>query len=319
MKQINNTTRRAMQGFTLVELMIALVLGLVVIGGVISVLLSNQQTYRTNSALSQLQDNARTAFELLARDIRQAGSTPCGNTEVTSILNGTAGTAWYQWVNGAGIQGADVATTLAPALPGALAQPAIVTRGVGLVSQAKVNAGASCAAGIPLLSAPSEIAGNSLVMACDGNQAYIFETQAYAGGQLKPVAAGTPGNNLSLATCSSFAATAYVAPYNADAWYVAPAGAGAAAGTDSLYRAHFVNNALQADEIVRGVKDLRISYHLTGGTSFVNAATASTNWPNVDAVRVALTLRSVTNPNNTNTNLTEPLVRTFNTTISVRR
>ena len=43
--------RRADAGFTLVELMIALVLGLVVVAGVGSVFLANQNAYRTNVAL----------------------------------------------------------------------------------------------------------------------------------------------------------------------------------------------------------------------------------------------------------------------------
>lgn len=304
------------QGLTLVELMVALVLGLIVVGGVISVLLSNQQSYRTNQALSQLQDNARTAFELLARDVRQAGSTPCGNTEVTSILNGTAGTDWYQWVNGAGIQGADDATTLVPVLNSALAQSAIVTRGVGLVSTPMISPGQDCATGIPLPSAPTNISANDLVMACDGNQAYVFQTQAYAGGLLKPAAGGTPGSNLGLATCGSFANTSYVAPYNADAWYVAPAGVGAPANTFSLYRAHYANNALQADEIVRGVTNLQITYHVSGGAGYVTAAAVAGSWGTVDAVQIALTLSTLTNPNNTSQ--PEPLVRTFNTTIGVR-
>lgn len=308
--------RQQHAGFTLVELMVALVLGLIVVGGVISVLLSNQQSYRTNQALSQLQDNSRTAFELLARDIRQAGSTPCGNTEVTSILNGTAGTVWYQWVDGAGIQGVDNATTLVPALAAAAAQPAIVTRGVGLVSPTMITPAQPCGAGIPLPNAPAEIAANDLVMACDGEQAYIFQTQAFGGGLLRPVAAGTPGNNLSLATCGSFANTAYVAPYNADAWYVAPAGVGAPAGMLSLYRAHYLGGALRSDEIIRGVIGLQISYLVNGGAGFVNAAAVAGDWAKVSAVQVALTLRSVTNPNNAAQ--PEPLVRTFTTTINVR-
>src|SRR3546814_1117931 len=44
-------------GFSLVELMISLVLGLIVIGGVTTVFLSNQQSYRSNEGLSQLQEN----------------------------------------------------------------------------------------------------------------------------------------------------------------------------------------------------------------------------------------------------------------------
>ena len=40
-------------GFSLVELMIALVIGLMVTGGAVNVFLANQQTYRANSALSE--------------------------------------------------------------------------------------------------------------------------------------------------------------------------------------------------------------------------------------------------------------------------
>lgn len=151
MKHINQTSAKNARGFTLIELMIAMVLGLVLIGGVISVLLSNQQTYRTNNALSQLQDNARTAFELLARDIRQAGSTPCGNTSVTSLLvslNG-AGTDTYIWNANTPMQGFDNATTVTPALPGALGQSAIVTKGVGVVSTPMLTAGGACTNGAP--------------------------------------------------------------------------------------------------------------------------------------------------------------------------
>lgn len=61
------------QGFTLVELMIAMVLGLFLVGGVLSVFLSNSQTYRTNEALSRVQENGRFALEFLASDLRHAG------------------------------------------------------------------------------------------------------------------------------------------------------------------------------------------------------------------------------------------------------
>ena len=56
-----------MLGFTLIELMIAMLLGLIVIGGVSSIFLANQQTYRSNEALSEVQDGARVAFEMLSR------------------------------------------------------------------------------------------------------------------------------------------------------------------------------------------------------------------------------------------------------------
>ncbi len=82
-------------GFSMVELMVALVLGLVIIAGVISVVLANKRSYGTNEGLSQIQESARTAHELLARDIRQSGSTGCDNGQ--RIANALAtGTQWWK-------------------------------------------------------------------------------------------------------------------------------------------------------------------------------------------------------------------------------
>ena len=78
---------RRCRGVTLIELMISMMLGLIVIGGVVSVVLAGKQSYRTNEALSQVQESARTAFELMARDIRQAGANGCGNNDrVANVL-----------------------------------------------------------------------------------------------------------------------------------------------------------------------------------------------------------------------------------------
>jgi type IV pilus assembly protein PilW len=60
-------------GFSLVELMIAMLLGLFIIGGVISVFLSNRVAYRQNENLARMQENARYAFEVVGRDIREVG------------------------------------------------------------------------------------------------------------------------------------------------------------------------------------------------------------------------------------------------------
>ena len=93
-------------GFSLIELMIAMLLGLIVIGGVVSVFLANQQSYRTNQALGDVQDGSRIAFEMMAQDIRNAGLTGCdssGTGNITSVLkNSPAGggtTWWANWNN----------------------------------------------------------------------------------------------------------------------------------------------------------------------------------------------------------------------------
>ena len=73
---MNNTYPiRPERGFSIVELMIALLLGLILLGGVIQVFLSSRQTYNANEAMSRMQENGRFALEFIARSARLAGYT----------------------------------------------------------------------------------------------------------------------------------------------------------------------------------------------------------------------------------------------------
>ena len=102
------------RGFSLVELMVAMALGLVIVGGVVSVMLANKRSYRTNEGLSQIQESARTAYELIARDVRQSGTTGCDNARRMGNLLANASTVWWQaWegVHGYGNSQTDSAVT----------------------------------------------------------------------------------------------------------------------------------------------------------------------------------------------------------------
>ncbi len=83
------TIARGMRGVTLVELMIALVIGLILTAGATQIFIGSKQTYRTTEALSRIQENGRMALQLLARDIRQADYVGCQDnlTSVNSTLN----------------------------------------------------------------------------------------------------------------------------------------------------------------------------------------------------------------------------------------
>ncbi|MFP3416601.1 prepilin-type N-terminal cleavage/methylation domain-containing protein, partial [Bacillus sp. SIMBA_074] len=48
------------QGFSLIELMIALVLGLLVVGAAIGIFLSNRQTYQATEGVGRAQEGVRT-------------------------------------------------------------------------------------------------------------------------------------------------------------------------------------------------------------------------------------------------------------------
>ena len=75
--QIGRATARnnlsAGRGFTLIEMMISLTIGLVIVGALVSVLISNSQNAKTNDRTAELQSNGRYAMDHLKRELRHAG------------------------------------------------------------------------------------------------------------------------------------------------------------------------------------------------------------------------------------------------------
>lgn len=68
------------RGFTLTELLVSLVLGIFVVGGVLSVFVGGLETFRMTDSLSRIQESGRYSLERMRRDLRQAGYFGCRNT-----------------------------------------------------------------------------------------------------------------------------------------------------------------------------------------------------------------------------------------------
>ena len=71
--------RTRQRGMTLVELMVALTLGLFLIAGVINVFLANKEASQVETALARLQENGRIALDMLVSDLRDAYYIGCGS------------------------------------------------------------------------------------------------------------------------------------------------------------------------------------------------------------------------------------------------
>jgi type IV pilus assembly protein PilW len=71
-----NQTQSQEKGFTLVELLIAITIGMFIMAGVLTALTSQNQSYVTQDEVVEMQQNARVAIDLLTRDIRTAGYDP---------------------------------------------------------------------------------------------------------------------------------------------------------------------------------------------------------------------------------------------------
>jgi len=60
-------------GFTLIEIMIAITIGLVMLAGILQISQANKESSRLQRNMGFVQENMRIAMELLTRDIRMAG------------------------------------------------------------------------------------------------------------------------------------------------------------------------------------------------------------------------------------------------------
>jgi type IV pilus assembly protein PilW len=78
--------KRRQYGMSLVELMIAMLLGLIIIGGSIQVFVSSKVSYNVADGLARIQENARYSMDLLNREVRMlGGGSFCGGVDTTFI------------------------------------------------------------------------------------------------------------------------------------------------------------------------------------------------------------------------------------------
>jgi type IV pilus assembly protein PilW len=282
-------------GFGLVELMVALVLGLIVVGGAVSVFASNRQAFRATEGLSRLQENARVGFEIMTRDVRDAGGTPCSKRiPVANVLNGGAGNWMYDWdITIRGFEPANVVGSL-PAVgdDGARAAgtDALVVHSGGTAS-ASIEDHDEAGGTFQLNTADHGLRAGDLAIVCDYRQATLLQLTAVAGQTLTfGAGAGTPGNCSSIAlafptNCAAgspnyeYQPNSVVSRLTSVAWYVGDKTDGGRA----LYR--MVGGATEPEEIVDGVRDLELSYLWPGQADYADANLVP-NWADVTAVRI---------------------------------
>lgn len=332
--------RGSQRGFTMVELMVALLLGLVLIGGVINVFLTSGQTLRVNQNLSRVHENARFAIEMFSREIREAGMVPCGSTLSANVLRGSDGSVtWWASTYDGMVRGFDDGQD-STAIKGFGASTA---DRVGGTDALLILRPSSDEADLRRL-ASHDPAENSFTdasvistavksrydsrpaLVCDGKSAALLQI-----GAAEKYDYGTGTYNCSMNLGSADAACATTTPRTFDAgaqltrwdpafWYIGHN----ARGTKSLYRVGIKLNsstgAVENDvqEMVPDVENMEIDYLTRNrdndnvlATDWVAASAFTGGWTSttaeVVAARVKLTLRSTEAVGEGNV----PLTRTF--------
>jgi len=74
-------------GLSLIELMIAILIGLFLTAGLIELFTHSKQTYRVQDELSRLQENARFAMQTISRDLRMADFAGCRSNSLADAKN----------------------------------------------------------------------------------------------------------------------------------------------------------------------------------------------------------------------------------------
>ena len=306
MRTVEMKFPQRMGGLSLIELMVAMVLGLLVVGAAIGIFLSNRQTYRATENLGRVQESARTSYEMVARDIREAAGNPCvNNVPVVNVINGAAGNWWTNLTTwGDAFRGFADDENL-PGGPGfgtATGERLAGTEAVQLLSAednvVTISAHNTAGAEFTVNTAGHGFSAGDLAMACNARQASIFQVSSVVGTAIGHGTGGTPGNctsGLGLPlNCGAGTVFEYAAPnsvlvgLNASRWLVA----NNPAGNPALYQVRMVAGAPQMQEIVEGVTDMTVTYLLNDGDQYVAAATVGTRWPDVVAARIELTLES---------------------------
>src|SRR4029078_6760296 len=85
--------RRRSGGFSLVELMVAVAIGLLIVAAMMTAFLSDSTTTRANVRFSEVQNNGRYAIDLLRRELQHSGFLGLGALGLTKITkSGATGT-----------------------------------------------------------------------------------------------------------------------------------------------------------------------------------------------------------------------------------
>lgn len=84
MRNVESSWVSPQRGFTLVELMVSMTLGLILTAGLVQIFVSNKQSFLMSQALSNVQESGREGAMILAREIRNADYWGC-ITAATSV------------------------------------------------------------------------------------------------------------------------------------------------------------------------------------------------------------------------------------------
>lgn len=313
---------RRQSGLSLIELMIALALGLVLTLGVVQIFLGSSQTYRLSDSLGKLQENIRFSLSTLQYDARMAGHFGCLIGDPFNQLDQTSAAydptvyenrAVIGWeATGTGLGDAFTITSLAAggtawsngtgdAVPADIQGQIIPGTDFIVISGGeRANTDLAGNPGNPAnaltTNGNSDIAQGTIltVVASDCSGGDLFQKSNSANSSsLTKGSGGSPGNmNPSGGFAGEYDDDTTVYVFKSTAYFI---GVGAS-GEPALFRERLDAGVGGAVELAEGVENMQILYGIGAGVDraadrYVTADNVS-NWEQVVSVRMALLFRT---------------------------
>lgn len=304
---------RHQTGISLVEIMVALVISLFLLGGIIQVYLANKTTYKFTNANARVQENGRFALDTITEDLRMAGFWGCAafkpggaSKNPTLVNNLDTGSSGYnpqihdfiaqdaiEGTENDGLNGSDSIT-----IRGAKPVQVNVYQPYNNPTSAALN-----------ITATDNIVVNDIVMLSSCQGADIFQVtsavdSATAGQKvIGHVTGGSPGNMNSGPCAGAADAHCLSQTYGADAamselqtvTYSIAASSDVNSSEPALWRSENGTDV----ELIEGIEEMQILYGIDDDDDgFANQYVPSTDIPantlDVISVRVMLLVRSDT-------------------------
>lgn len=309
-----NRSKSQQRGLSIIEMMIAITIGMVLIAGIGQIFVGSKQTYRVQNELARLQENGRFAMDFLARDIRMADYWGCakGLTNVVNNLN-PAGAGYNSVTHGFGdgLSGTDGGGTASDTIIMRMANPtAFPVQSAGPQASGNIQ----IAAGNPLVQGEilviSDCTGADIFQVTNANPGntgtLVHNTgNATAPGNFNATNPGCPGAN---AHCLShvYGSDAQIMQTIVMSYFIQnDAGNN---NTPTLYRQL---GTATAEPLAEGVENMQILYGEDTdnpqdyvANRYLVAGAAGLDMDKVVSVRVAILVRTPNNNVNTTTDTT---------------
>ena len=257
-------SRSVQAGFGLIELMIAMVLGLLVLGAAVAVFQSNQRTFNANEGQNRVQEGARVAFEMMSRDIRAAGGSSCSRLarpDVEHTFTADENSLMLTPIGGSGSE-----FTVVSAEDSSYQITAATTNTVTLKAPPD---------GQPDWKLSDAFTAGNKVVICNASQLYVVTVSNGGVNDTNSTLTFTPATPVAIYNPDvSPPATVSAARFRSNRWYLDSGALKVARG------------GAAGQEVISGVTGLTVAYLRDGATTYT-----ATPAQDVVAMRVNLTLR----------------------------